>query len=254
MDPYLEPHWRDVHASLLTYIRDALQDSLPRDLLARIEEEVTIDPDRPPRKGAYFHPDVSISEPWVEAPRVEETALDLAEPLIFPAQEEIERHLEIRGVDGSAPVTVIEVLSPTNRRPGPSRDSYIAKRRAYQAAGVNVVELDFLRGGEHTIAVRLNDIPPRQRGAWYASVWRVSAWHWELYALQLREKLPRISIPLRPTDDDVILALQPLLDQAYERGRYDRLDYSRPPDPPFEKADAEWLRERLLARAGTPLA
>jgi hypothetical protein len=254
MDPYLEQHWRDVHASLLTYIRDALQEILPRDLLARIEEQVTIDPDRPPRKGAYFHPDVSISEPWIQAPVVQETDLAVAVPLIFPAEEELERHLEILGADGSTPVTVIEVLSPTNRRAGPSRDSYIAKRRAYQAAGVNVVELDFLRAGEHTIAVRLNDIPPRQRGTYYASVWRAAEAHWELYPLPLREMLPRICIPLRTSDDDVILALQPLLDQAYTRGRYDRIDYAKPLDPPLENGDAEWLREQLRARAGTPHA
>ena len=35
------------------------------------------------------------------------------------------------------------------------------------------------------------------------------------------------------------LALQPLLDPAYENGRYDRtIDYSRPPDPPLEEDDA----------------
>ena len=32
MGPYLEAHWRDVHASLVIYIRDILQDLLPPEL------------------------------------------------------------------------------------------------------------------------------------------------------------------------------------------------------------------------------
>src|SRR5262245_47878195 len=43
MDPYLEAPWRDVHASLVIYIRDALQDQLPRELRARIEERVVME-------------------------------------------------------------------------------------------------------------------------------------------------------------------------------------------------------------------
>jgi len=32
MDPYLEAHWRDVHAALIIYARDALQGVLPSPL------------------------------------------------------------------------------------------------------------------------------------------------------------------------------------------------------------------------------
>jgi hypothetical protein len=41
------------------------------------------------------------------------------------------------------------------------------------------------------------------------------------------------------------LNLQPLVPQAYERGRYHRLDYSRPLDPPLSPAEAEFA-ERVL--------
>ena len=33
MDPYLERYWRDVHASLLIYARDQLEDQLPNNLI-----------------------------------------------------------------------------------------------------------------------------------------------------------------------------------------------------------------------------
>jgi hypothetical protein len=43
MDPYLEAHWRDVHASLIIYARDALQGVLPGSLRARVEERVLLE-------------------------------------------------------------------------------------------------------------------------------------------------------------------------------------------------------------------
>src|SRR5256885_6518067 len=42
MDPYLEARWGDVHQSLITYARDALQPNLPPDLRARVEERVFV--------------------------------------------------------------------------------------------------------------------------------------------------------------------------------------------------------------------
>lgn len=43
MDPYLEAHWRDVHAGLIIYSRDALQGVLPGSLRARVEERVLLE-------------------------------------------------------------------------------------------------------------------------------------------------------------------------------------------------------------------
>src|SRR5271165_7441130 len=43
MDPYLEAHWRDVHARLIVYACDALQGLLPGSLRARVEETVLLE-------------------------------------------------------------------------------------------------------------------------------------------------------------------------------------------------------------------
>ena len=60
MDPYLESHWRDVHASLVIYIRDAIQDSLPSSLRARVEERVILE--GPEGFGNSLYPDVRVVE------------------------------------------------------------------------------------------------------------------------------------------------------------------------------------------------
>ena len=45
MDPYLETRWSDVHLSLATYSRDALNGLLPPGLLARSEERSVVSVD-----------------------------------------------------------------------------------------------------------------------------------------------------------------------------------------------------------------
>jgi hypothetical protein len=42
MDPYLEPHWLDIHTKLVAYSADALNVVLPQSLIARTEERIAI--------------------------------------------------------------------------------------------------------------------------------------------------------------------------------------------------------------------
>jgi hypothetical protein len=58
-----------------------------------------------------------------------------------------------------------------------------------------------------------------------------------------------VRIPLRESDSDVVLDLQPHVDQCFEDGGYATLDLSRDPEPPLTGADAQWLDDSLR-RAG----
>ena len=60
MDPYLEEHWGDVHHRFITYACDQLQELLPGDLRARVEERVFVEADIPVRR--VFVPDVRVYE------------------------------------------------------------------------------------------------------------------------------------------------------------------------------------------------
>jgi hypothetical protein len=72
----------------------------------------------------------------------------------------------------------------------------------------------------------------------------------EVYREPLREPLPTIKVPLRQTDADVPLDLQPLIEQCYRNGGYeDDIDYWVDPEPPLEKVDARWAAV-LLREAG----
>ncbi len=71
----------------------------------------------------------------------------------------------------------------------------------------------------------------------------------ELYPVSLRQPLPNIPVPLRPSDEDAVLQLQPLLDDCYRDGRYDRIDYRAEPVPRLGEADARWA-DSVLREAG----
>jgi hypothetical protein len=258
MDPYLEPFWGDVHSSLVLYARNQLQRVLPRDLRARVQERVFVD--NPPVGERDVYPDVRVVERGRPGPTPATATLagvSLAQPLILDLDDEpvTETFIEIIDIgSGRQVVTVIEVLSPANKRPGNGQDLYLKKQAELLGGKVSLVEIDLLRAGKPVLAVtpghmrRLHSTPFRvvvRRG------WKPS--QAEFYPVPLRERLPAIRIPLRETDSDVPLDLQSILDHGYDDGGYqDDLDYETDPNPPLEADDAAWadalLREKGLRR------
>jgi len=92
------------------------------------------------------------------------------------------------------------------------------------------------------------EIPVQHRNDYLACIspgWRRK--RRELYVLPLRQRLPSLPIPLRPTDQPARLDLQALVDQVYTSGRYDDLDYSAELDPPLTPEDAAWAATLVKA-------
>src|SRR5579864_3894891 len=144
MDPYLEAHWRDVHASLVIYARDALQGVLPSSLRARVEESVLLE--TPQGIGDHpLFPDVRVVEYRPELKRVLETLPEagvlVAEPLLVDTEIETtsEPFLEIIDREsGNRVVTVIEFLSPSNKSPGSNREQYLRKQQEICSSDANL--------------------------------------------------------------------------------------------------------------------
>src|SRR5262245_14305055 len=161
MDPYLEAHWRDVHARLIIYASDALQGVLPGALRARVEERVLLE--TPLGIGDHpLFPDVRVVEFRPELKRGLETrpaaGTAPAEPVVVDAEYEsaTETFLEIIDREsGNRVVTVLEFLSPSNKSPGPNRDLYLRKQREVCSSDANLVEIDLNRFGTHTLAFPL---------------------------------------------------------------------------------------------------
>lgn len=255
MDPYLERHWGDIHHRLVQYACDQIQESLPESLRARVEERVFIDSDMGPDRSIF--PDVRIIERSrslrttaplpVEQKDQGDGSVAIAEPILVRYQEEAitEGFIEIRdGRSGNRVVTVIEVLSLANKTGKNGMAEYLKNQEEVLAGDVNLVEIDLLRKGRRVTALPQHAITALQRKAYQICVCRASAPSvYEFYPVTLRERLPRIRVPLRSEDRDVTLDLQVLVNQAYRLGRYDDLDYNQPLDPPLEAEDGEWVNE-----------
>lgn len=252
MDPYLEAHWGDVHRRLIGYACDAMQECLPRDLLARMEERIYVET---PEERATRFPDIRIVEtrpPFAEGGVAIAEPVAVAEPYLLDmeAQSRKQGYIEIREPESERVVTVIEVLSPANKRSGDGRKQYLRKQRELERGGVSFVEIDLLRAGKWTVWSKEHLIPIEKRLPYRINVWR--SWRpnrIEFYHAPLRQRLPVIPIPLRESDDDLPLDLQLLIDRAYRFGRYETTDYSTTPDPSFNEDDAKWADD-VLQSAG----
>ncbi len=249
LHPYFQDRWSDVHGALIQFVREQISGELPDDLTALTEESITVESDGDVRR---YRPDAAISETWrdgfppVWQPQESERAITVAEPLVFYVESMIQRRVEVREKDGRI-VTVIEILSPSNKTDEGGSD-YRRKQRDFIASGVSLVELDFIRGGRHITAVSdelLRFPAPTCHHICVAR--RGSVSRREIYFCPLRTPLPAIRVPLRPTDRDIPLDLQPLIDRIYQVGRWWLHDFLKAPEPPVAPEDAEWVAERLRA-------
>ena len=138
--------------------------------------------------------------------------------------------IEIRHRPDRELITAIEVLSPTNKA-GEGYWVYQAKRGKLIRQNVHLVEIDLLVRGQRLPMRR--ELP---RADFYAFVSRAGKRpSSDVFAWSVRQPLPRIPIPLRKPDPDVLLDLPALFALAYERGRYARaLDYSAELDLPLD--------------------
>lgn len=250
MDPYLERPdlWPDVHQSLITYIRDTLQPQLRPRYHARIGERLYV---IPPQRSVY--PDVTVTQRQpVSIPAMSGgTAVLVADtPLVIIAPADPIREPFIELIDlaqGGQVVTVIEILSPANKTVGEGHDVYQRKQAEVLASDTHLVEVDLLRQGMHTVAVPLPYLTPFR--PWHYVVCVSRAGHrdrFEVYLRTIRQRLPRIAIPLRPPDPDVVLDLQAVFDRCYDHGAYaDLIDYRAHPDIALPADETAWVDEYL---------
>lgn len=254
MDPYLEQHWGDVHSGLVQYARDLIRPGLPQDLYARVEERVYVESPLDDVNAPI--PDLRVVEhPTKLRPNLPvESDVAVIEPIVLHIREEElrETYIEIRDSKSDHQVvTVVEVLSPSNKRTGSGREEYVRKQKPLRNACVSLVEIDLLRSGQPTFPVSQANLPRSHRTPYRVCIRRGwSAGKVEVHPIRLQQKLPGIPIPLRNDDESVVLDLQSAFAPAYENGDYEMtIDYTADPVPPLEPDDAEWA-DKLLKEKG----
>lgn len=256
MNPYLEQFWRSVHASMIIYGRDMLNELLPAGLLAVVEERLYVELPEVYERAIY--PDIRVLRhkevPEYQSPERGATATATrTRPIYIEILSEpiTETFINIIEPAGERVITTIEVLSLANKLPGTGQAQYLKKQQETIQAGVNLVEIDLLRTGEWVLSVPETYLHAPDRTPYRVCVFRAERPTFrEFYPIELREPLPSVNIPLRPTDADAPLDLQALLDKVYEQGRYHLLiDYRQPPKPALSGDDLAWV-EAILQEQG----
>ncbi|MBI5649625.1 MAG: DUF4058 family protein [Chloroflexi bacterium] len=243
MDPYLEhpEDWIDVHNRLIVAIADAIAPRV-RPKYRVVIEKRTYRAD--PRETEFAgRPDVAVlRERTVEYVAVESRA---PIPVTLPIADEIEQgYLQVRNVATGKVITVIEILSPTNKRPGKGRREYTRKRAGVLDSDTHFVEIDLLRDGDplsvsdqaradYRILVSRAELRPRA----------------DLYAFSVREPIPVFPLPLEFGDEEPRVNLQTLLHDLYDRAGYDlAINYRADAMPPLSVDDAVWADALLRAK------
>jgi hypothetical protein len=246
MDPYLEHPalWPDVHNSLIAAIRDSLSPRVAPRYVVRLEERtyvaepwglellgrpdaVVVDAETPSRAG-----------PQEGRRRAGGTTVEVVVP-----DEVRETWLEVRATGTAEVVTVLEVLFPTNKLAGEGRRRYEEKRLRILGSRTHLVEIDLARTG-----------PPMSfRGATEIGDYRILVSRGDrrptatLHAFTVREPVPVFEVPLRGSETGPDLDVGTILEEVYDRARYDlSIDYGADPVPPLaHEEDRVWLDERL---------
>jgi hypothetical protein len=249
MNPYIENEnvWEDFHNSFIPALREALTEQVRPKYLVKLEEYLFIHELPDSERRLLGHADLGLSP--VDR-RGEGGALAVLTPapqygqLLTAVDVEKHPYIEIRQREDMALVTVIELLSPSNKRHGSDREQYLSKRHHLLSSPSHLVEIDLLRSGprlpmeglpncDYCVTVSRAQERPR------VGIWPIT----------LQEKLPVIPIPLKTSDPDATVDLQKILHRVYDAAGYADYIYRGQPQPPLTPALAGWARQ-LIPTAG----
>ncbi len=237
MNPYLESpyRWPEIHTWLIVEIARSSNPQLLPKYRAAVETRVYIE------SISVGIPDASVYAASDSGSKPS-TALALTtkpEQVTVPMPlERRERYLEIREVATQRVLSVIEALSPSNKRSDDGRQKYLAKRQTVLSSATHLIEIDLLRTGEpmpmaggqqtdYQVLVSRADKRPLA----------------ERYGFNLRGPLPTFSLPLeKGTDEPIIHLHQSLTNVCRETGIVIGFDYTAQPQPPLPSADFAWVQ------------
>jgi hypothetical protein len=248
MNPYLERDivWHDFHERFLILGAGIIGAQVRPNYVVRVDDHIFVHelPDNPRQPSGRADLTVTRTGHRATPTRGDAAVLEAPNRIRMPqADVTREAYLEVLDRHSREVVSVIELLSPSNKRKsGPDRAQYLAKRANVLASQTHLVEIDLLRGGapmpgddrpECTYSVLVSRVDERpEAGFW---------------PLSLSDRLPVIPIPLRAPHRDASLDLQGLLNRVYDEAGYEYYVYDGPPLPALNADEEAWAREFIPA-------
>ncbi|HEX6985948.1 MAG TPA: DUF4058 family protein, partial [Planctomycetaceae bacterium] len=196
MDPFIESQeWGDFHHSAIDVIREMLTPRLRGRYAARIERRIYVEHWDDPEPDLVIADVANVRDGHGHVPAADADNVRLATPvtcLVAMPEERRESYIVVKDVEAGRVVTVIEILSPSNKRRGSGRKKYLAKRDEVLGSATHLVEIDLLRGG--TRLPMRSALPPGDYFVIVSDAGRRP--RSDVYAWRLPERMPGIPIPL----------------------------------------------------------
>ena len=246
MNPYIEQAavWQDFRTRFMSAAAEVIGAQVEPRYFVKIEEHLYLHELFSAEREPFGRPDLSVLPGDENAPVPSGGAAVAAPATVFTpdaVEEEIQRYLEICDRQTREVVTVVELLSPSNKDSKEGRQQYWNKvRLLLSRTKANLVEIDLLRGGPRMPWREMKECD------YYALVSRASERpRVAFWPIKLRETLPTIPIPLRPDEPEPVLDLQALIHRIYDAGRYWLFIYDSDPEPLLPASDAVWAAQLL---------
>ena len=243
MNPYLEQEdvWHDFHERFIPAAAEMLLPQIRPNYIVKIDEHAYIHELPADNRRPLGRPDIALIEKRAMSDPASSRGV-IQSPVYgaVPLAVDIEgqSYLEVRDRTSREIITVIELLSPSNKRPGGDRTAYLAKRQEFLRSRAHLVEIDLLRGGPR---LPVEGLPAAD---YYALVSRSNERpRAGIWPIKMRDPLPVIPIPLRGPDADAMIDLQKLVLHVYEAAGYEDYIYSGSPQPPLSDDDASWAAQ-----------
>src|SRR5262245_31755511 len=148
MNPYLEQEdsWQDFHETFIPALRDAISPQVSPHFIVKIEAHIFIHEPAADERIHMGNADVGVirspSAVPSEGGRATATIPATGRLRLPGVETEKQSYLEVRDRRNRELVTVIELLSPTNKRSGSHREQYLEKRMNVLRNAVHFVEID----------------------------------------------------------------------------------------------------------------
>ena len=159
-------------------------------------------------------------------------------------EEHMEEYIEIRQRNDGRVITLVDVVSPSNKLTRQGRQAYLDKRGEGKTAGAGLVEIDLVLQGQPTLEYSRDGLPD-----WDYAVTVTRSIHperFEIYTTTLQKKLPRFRLPLAGDDRDTVLDLHSAFNRCYEQGNFAaKIDYRRDPQTTLSDANRRFVAELL---------
>ncbi len=159
-------------------------------------------------------------------------------------EQHLEEYIEIRQRSDDRLITLVDIVSPTNKLRSHGRTAYLETRSQARSQNASVVEIDLVLQGQPMLDYSRDGLPDWD----YAiTVTRsTQAERYEIYTTTLQKRLPRFKIPLAHDDRDTVLDLQATFARCFDQGNFSSLiNYKDDPQHRLKDDDLEWLKEML---------